>query len=100
MNPLFLLSLTLFIPVVPWIFLIPKWLVDKFSAYAIWIVFGLGLVVDLWFAKPLGLTSIVLIALALLCRRAQEFWRVDAGIFWTVASLASLLILELELRLA
>jgi hypothetical protein len=97
MKPILALGLSLFFPIVPWIAFSPWWALEHLQKTVFgWMVFS-GLVLDLWWGKSLGETSVVLIAMVTALYFLKKFWPADGRFFAPTALVASLIFFEIYL---
>ena len=94
MRPQWALPATLLFPIFPWIVLTPSWVAGNWSNINLYWLMGSGLILDLWWGKPLGLTPLILIILATLIKFGGSHWPADPRIFWVVSIVVSLVIFE------
>ena len=90
---------TMLVPVVPWIFLAGPLVARDWGELSIYLAAGSGLVLDLWWGTPLGLTALFLVGLSLVVRVANNWWPADQRVFWAIAVIVSLVSTEVYLAL-
>lgn len=99
MNPILATVLTLLMPVIPWIAFSPWWVVGRWQTISIGLLVLSGIILDLWWGKTLGLTSLVLLILLLILWSAVKAWPASGRSFWPVAVIFSLVYFEVYLLL-
>lgn len=90
---------TMLLPVLPWIFLGVYWAAKDTKSSAIFILVGIGLLLDIWWGTPLGLTALFLLGATLLWRAIGEWWPADHRVFNMIAAVGSLVLMEVYLAL-
>jgi hypothetical protein len=86
---------TIFLPLLPWVFLAVVWLQEHYSQSSMIILFAGGLVLDLWWGKPLGLTDLILLGLLIGLRVLHYQGKVSPNLFRLVAVILSLIVFEI-----
>lgn len=99
MNLFLAAILSFILPVVPWIGAAGSALKDRDSGLPWGGALGISLVLDLWWAKPIGATALGLVTLVLLLRLAQRLWPAERRLFAVFPSLLGIIFFEIYLRL-
>ena len=99
MNPVLAFLLSLFLPILPWIALSPFWVAKTSSIIGIWLLLLLGVVVDIWWARPLGSTSLLLCLMVIALYFGARAWPGSYKSFSPAGLILSLVLFELYLIL-
>lgn len=99
MNPVLALLLSILLPVIPWISLVSWWVVKRGSILGIWLLLVCGIFLDLWWARPLGGTSLLLSLMAVGLYFGARAWPASFRSFAPIALIFSLVIFEVYLAL-
>lgn len=99
MKYLVVLVATLFLPILPWISVVPLWVAKEKAEWAMIVLAVLGVVLDIWWGTPLGLTALFLIGVSSLVRIVGDWWPSDQRMFVVVAVIFSAVAMEAYLVL-
>lgn len=99
MNPVLSFLLSLFVPFLPWIALSSWWVARTSSVIGVWLLLLFGVIVDIWWARPLGSTSLLLGLMVVALYFGSRAWPGSLKSFNPVALILSLVIFELYLIL-
>lgn len=99
MIPAVSFILSLAVPILPWISLSPWWVTKTGSIVGIWSLLIFGILLDIWWAKPLGGTSLILAATSAALYFGVKAWPASYRSFSPVALVTSFIIFELYLLL-
>jgi hypothetical protein len=97
MKFLGLLAATLFVPILPWIILVGPWMAKEFNDVSLCVLAGSGVVLDLWWGTPMGLTALFLLGLTFAIRLVSSWWPADQRILFVVTVISSLIVAEVYL---
>jgi len=98
MNLFLATGLSLLIPLVPWIGAAGSWLKDK-EGTVWWAAFAATVLLDLWWAKPLGVTAAGLIMVTLVIKWLQRFWPSEKLVFEFLPAILGVILFEIYLYL-
>lgn len=99
MSLVWLTLLTLFFPIIPWVAWAPYGLVGLRRASWLAALFAAGIILDLWWGKPLGLTAAVLLIILIGSEVLAKIWPASRRTLSIVALLGALVIFETYLIL-
>lgn len=99
MNPVIAFFLSLFLPFLPWVALSSWWVARTGSLMGVWLMLFFGVVIDIWWARPLGSTSLLLGLLVIALYFGSKAWPGSLKSFNPVALILSLVLFELNLIL-
>lgn len=99
MSPAVAFLLSLLVPVLPWIALSSWWVAQRGSVKGVWLLLLFGVVVDIWWVKTLGSTSLLLGLMVIALYFGSRAWPGSLKSFNPVALILSLVIFEVYLIL-
>lgn len=91
--------LTLLAPIFPWIALLSWDVGRKFEQTKLVVLAMSGVLLDLWWGKPLGATVVILSVLALVNYFGERLWPADNRVWLVVSLIGSALAMEAFIRL-
>ena len=97
---LFLLILSLLLPLLPWIGLASPLIANKNTGLLLPGLAGSGIILDLWWGKSLGGASLVLLVLVAVTKIVSKFWPTERRSLAITSGVFSLAVMEIYLYLA
>lgn len=88
---------TIVFPILPWIATAPFFLAKAGGKGGLWVLFSAGLLLDLWWGKPLGLTPLVLLSVLALTIFIGRIWPTNIKVWLALSLLVSFIATELYL---
>jgi hypothetical protein len=89
-----ILVMTMLFAAIPWIFLAVPLAAKDFNNRSLYLLAGSGLILDLWWGTPLGLTALFLLILTVALRAALHRWPFDPKVFVVIAMVVCLILVE------